>query len=96
MSTTFKALVTRNSNGSIELAPLAGGNVPGKVEPGSEADVTIAVLRTPAQIEHDTEESKTARGVPVRKTAAAPVAEGEAADEDTRTIGSNARKTSGR
>lgn len=94
----FKATVARNSNGSIELAPAAGGNVPGKIEPGSEVEVTIDVTRTPAQIEEDANASKKERGAPIpRKAPTAPAAEGDLAGaDDQKTIGHNVRKTTGR
>jgi hypothetical protein len=62
--TNFKGLVIRNSNGSIQIEPIGGGNVPGKIEQGSEIDITIEVLRTPEEIEADTAKAKAKRAAP--------------------------------
>lgn len=51
MSTKFAGLVTVKSNGTITIQPRDGGNVPGKIGPGDEVDVTIEVTKTAQEIE---------------------------------------------
>lgn len=63
----FTGLIARASNGSVEIAGKDGAAVPNGIEPGSEVDITIDVVRTAAQIEEDRQDAKAARGAPPRE-----------------------------
>lgn len=69
---SFKAIVTRNSNGSATIAPLDGGNPPRDLEMGAEVEITVEVIRTAKEIEDANAKSKAERTAPTpaaRKTA---------------------------
>lgn len=62
-TTTFQGIVTRNSNGSLELRPDNQGTLT-QVEMGSRVEVTIEVVETAREIEEQNAESRAARGKP--------------------------------
>jgi hypothetical protein len=83
---TFKGTVTRNSNGSAEIAPFDNANPPREFAMGSEVEINFNVIRTAEEIEAANSKAKN-RPAPV------PAATSEPATEDSAARQPAARKT---
>lgn len=93
----FKGLVTRSSNGTIELAGVDGAAVPRDIEQGAEVDVTIEIVRNAKQIEEETAQAKIDRGATPRRatvdTENMPASAIDNLPEDVRPIGRGTAST---
>jgi hypothetical protein len=79
---TFKGTVTRNSNGSAEIAPFDNANPPREFAMGSEVEINFNVIRTAEEIEAANSKAKNR-----------PAATSEPATEDSAARQPAARKT---